>query len=206
VSIDSPSRLKIHQVKPAAKTLARAFHDDPVFVYFFPEVSSREDKSTRFFQMLISYSIHYGEAYCTTNLGGVAAWLPSDKLDMSVWGMIRSGVLPLLLALGRNSIKRMLHFDKYSVAAHKRNASFPHLVLQPLGVDPLVQGKGYASLLLRTKFERLDGEGKFCYVDTQTEKNVSMYKHYGFKVVEEFQIPDTAFNNWVMLREPRTTH
>jgi hypothetical protein len=30
-----------------------------------------------------------------------------------------------------------------------------------------------------------------------------MYEHYGFNVVEEFQIPDTQFNNWVMIREPK---
>ena len=199
---ENPKRFGIHQVKPAAKTLARAFFNDPVFEYFFPESSSRERKSVRFFEMLMSYSVFYGEAYYTTNLGGVAAWLPPDKLDMPVWGMMRSGVLTLLPVLGIRSIKRMLYFDKHSLAAHKRNTPFPHLILQPLGVDPLVQGKGHASLLLRTQFERLDKDGLSCYVDTQTEKNVSMYEHYGFKVAEKFQIPDTQFSNWVMIRKP----
>jgi ribosomal protein S18 acetylase RimI-like enzyme len=196
------NKIDLKQVEAAAVTLAKAFYNDPVFEYLFPDTSTREEKSTKFYKMFVNYTVRYGEVYSTSDFEGVAGWLPPEKMDMSTWGLIRSGVIPLLPILGMKCISRMFHFDKHSLAVHKRNTPFPHIVLQPLGVSPSVQGKGYASLLLRTKFEQLDEQGLPCYVDTQTEKNASMYEHYGFKVVEQFRIPDTQFDNWVMIRQP----
>ena len=79
--------------------------------------------------------------------------------------------------------------------------SFPHWYLQLLGVDPVYQGKGYASILLRAMFARIDEERLPCYVETQNEKNVPIYQHYGFKVVEEGIFPGSEVNTWAMLRE-----
>ena len=184
--------------------LARAFYDDPLFLYFFPDPSQRIKKSMSFFQLLVCYGIIYGEPEATSpSLEGIAIWLPSDNAYMSLWGMLRSGAVSLIFRAGMTAINRMMHFSKYASTIHKRHAPFRHWYLQPIGVDPPLQGKGYASVLLRSKFERSDREGLPCYLDTQTEKNVLTYEHYGFKVVEEYRIPSTTFNNWAMLREPQ---
>ena len=46
----------------------------------------------------------YGEVYATTsNLEGVAFWLPSEK-SFTMWRMIRSGFLSFLLRLGKKVI------------------------------------------------------------------------------------------------------
>jgi hypothetical protein len=41
-----------------------------------------------------------------------------------------------------------------------------------------------------------------CYLDTLDEKNVSLYEHLGFKLIEESTIPGTPLTCWAMLREP----
>jgi hypothetical protein len=66
------------------------------------------------------------------------------------------------------AIDRMLRFSEYTKAVHKRHAPFRHWFLQTLVVDLPLQAKGYASILLRTKVDRLDREGLPCYLDTQT--------------------------------------
>lgn len=109
--------------------------------------------------------------------------------------------MSLFLKLGIKTALRQLSYTDYGYSVHKRHASFRHWVLQPLGVDPMFQGKGYGSTLLKAMFARIDQEHLSCYLDTQTEKNVSFYQHHGFKVVEEFTLPGTKFNNWAMLRE-----
>jgi GNAT superfamily N-acetyltransferase len=183
--------------------LARAFSDDPLFTHFFPDPSEKSKKSLSFFHLLVRYGILYGEADATSPaLEGIAIWLPFDKAGISNWGMIHSGALTMAFRVGAMAVGRLLRFSKHANAVHKCHAPFRHRILQSIGVDPLLQGKGYASVLLKAKLERLDREGVPCYLDTQTEKNVIIYEHYGFKVVEEFRIPGTHFSNWAMLRKP----
>ena len=98
-------------------------------------------------------------------------------------------------------------FSRYLELMHKRVAPFPHWYLWNTGVDPQFQGKGYASKLLRAMFARIDKEGIPCYLETQREANLTLYQHYGFKVVEQFIAPETEFTNWSMLRDsPNKTH
>jgi hypothetical protein len=47
---------------------------------------------------------------------------------------------------------------------------------------------------------RIDKEGLPSYLETQEEKNVPLYEHFGFKVLEEVNIPDLDVTNWAMLR------
>jgi len=195
-------RLQKSQIKPAAEMLTRAFQDDPLSAYFIPDASERKNKSPYIFQVLIRYGILYGEVYATSpNLEGVAAWLPSEKADMALWRSIWSGGLSILFKLGIKALRRQLAFADCAYSIHKRHAPFRHWFLQPIGVDPVFQGKGYASTLLKAMFVRIDKEHLPCYLDTQTGKNVSIYQHHVFKVVEEFKTPGTDFSNWAMLRE-----
>ena len=46
--------------------------------------------------------------------------------------------------------------NKCEYACHKLHADFFHWYLNPIGIDPDFQGNGYASLLLRSKFEEID--------------------------------------------------
>lgn len=195
-------RLNQSQVKPAAEMLARAFQDDPLVVYFFPDAAERKNKSPHFFQILVRYGVLYGEAYAISqNLEGVAVWLPSEKANRPFWGMIRSGVLSMLPKIGKGVLGRLWRCNKCAASVHRRHAPFRHWLLEPIGVDPVFQGRGYAGILLKAMLARMDEEHLPCYLDTQTEKNVAIYQHYGFKVVEEFAIPGTGFSNWAMLRK-----
>jgi hypothetical protein len=50
---------------------------------------------------------------------------------------------------------------------------------------------------------RVDEEGLPCYLETLEEKNVRLYEHFGFKMIEKSAIPETGLTNWAMLREAR---
>jgi hypothetical protein len=50
-------------------------------------------------------------------------------------------------------------------------------------------------------FARIDQEHLPCYVETENEKNISFYQHFGLKVVEEGTIPETNTPHWALLRE-----
>jgi len=196
-------RLGKSQIKPAAEVLAKAFQDDPLFTYFIPDASVRKNKLPQAFRMMVRYGVLYGEVYATSpNFEGVAVWLPADKVRVTLWRGIRSGGLTYTLNLGLKSILRQIAAGDCMASMHRRHASYPHWYLFLLGVDPALQGKGYASTLLRAMLARTDGEHLPCYLDNTNEKNVSMYQHFGFRVIEEYKVPNTQISIWAMLREP----
>jgi len=95
----------------------------------------------------------------------------------------------------------MRYLGEYIDTVHKRLAPFEHWFLQTIGVDPQFKGKGYAGRLLRSMLARIDEEGLPCYLETLNEANVSLYEHFGFRVLEKSTIPGTNLTNWAMLRE-----
>ena len=196
-------RLQKSDIVGSSRMLTKAFLDDPLLIYFFPDLRQREEKSVSFFKLLVTYGVYYGEPEATSSaLEGIAIWLYYDNTDVSPWRFIRSGAMSMALKAGTMATGKMLIFGRHVSSVHKRHAPFRHCYLQTLGVNPASQGKGYASMLLRKKFDDLNRYRIPCYLDTQTERNLKIYEHFGFKVVEEFRVPGTTFKTWAMLRAP----
>jgi ribosomal protein S18 acetylase RimI-like enzyme len=84
---------------------------------------------------------------------------------------------------------------------HKRLTPFPHWYLEIIGVTPENQGKSFAGKLIRDMLVKIDEEGLPCYLETVEEKNVGIYRRFGFEVIETSQVPGTPLFTWAMLRE-----
>lgn len=192
------------EIKPASELLARAFHNYPLFANFIPAVSERSLLLPYLFQFLIRYSVLYGEVYATSpRLEGIAVCFESEKAKMTLWKMIRVMGFTLIYDYFRAAklISKLLSYNEYASKLQNRYAHYPHWYLFLIGVDPVFQGRGYVSALIRPIIGRLDREGLPCYLETQDEKNIPIYEHYGFKVVEKGTVPGTELNHWAMLRE-----
>jgi len=201
-------QLQKNDVRRVAEMLGRAFYDDPLTLYAYSDGERESGSLLYFFQFPIRYCLRYGEGYAPTpEIEGVALWLPSNKYPITFWRTLRTASLWFMFKtmgkIGSARIKRMAYIGKHIDEAHKRLAPFEHMYLWILGIDPEHQGKGYASKLLRPMFDRMDEDGIPCYLDTLTEKNVAMYEHLGFKVLEKIDIADTDITSWALLREPR---
>jgi len=197
-------RLDRSHVKTVATMLARVFWNYPISTYAYPDELVRERYLPRFFQYILYYCIRYGEVYATSSeIEGIAAWLPSDKFPVTVWKSLRSVPLSVFLNLDISSRRRMKPVGDYIDSTHLRLASFPHWFLQVIGVDPANQGKGYARKLLSPMLARIDNEGLPCYLETHDQKDVPIYEHFGFKVMENSTVTGTNLTNWSMLRELR---
>jgi ribosomal protein S18 acetylase RimI-like enzyme len=194
--------LDLNQIDAAASVLTRAFSSDPLFTYFFPTVEGRTKKLQTYFTVMIRYGLSNGEVVATSNeLEAVAIWLPPGRTGYSTGAMIVSGAQQMAVSFGVVPVAKMLRFSHYANRVHDRRAPFKHWYLQTIGVEPSAQGQGYASLLLRSQMERLDRNGLRCYLDTQSVRNVAIYEHYGFKVVEKLTLPHTDVSSWAMLRK-----
>jgi ribosomal protein S18 acetylase RimI-like enzyme len=202
-SLDNLIRLAKSQIKPASKVLARAFQDDPLWAYFIPDGLMRKSKLHYISDFLVRYGVLYCQSYATSGLEGVALWVSPEQGELTLWRMIRCGALTLYFNVGRKIVSRMNSFFDYSGKVHHRLAPFPHWYLGLIGVDPEFQGRGYASALIKPMLAQIDKEHLPCYLETANEKNVPVYEHYGFEVVESGTIPSSSVNYWAMLRAKR---
>jgi len=199
---DTTIRLEKNQTGPASQVLARAFTDDPGYIQLIPESGKRVELLRSMFRMVLFHAVLHGEVYAVSpRMEGIAAWLPSGVPDITFWEALRGGGLALIFKGGMEFIRRMKQDEDFMLELRRRLAPTPHWYLSVLGVDPEFQGRGCASRLLKPMLARLDAEKLPAYLETTTEDYVAMYRHFGFKLIQEAVLPASSAKIWMMLRE-----
>ena len=70
-----------------------------------------------------------------------------------------------------------------------------------IGVDPVKQGQGYGTALLRRSLELADRDGISAYLESTNPRNNPLYERFGFKSIGVIQTADSP-PMWPMLRKP----
>jgi ribosomal protein S18 acetylase RimI-like enzyme len=188
-----------------AAVLGRAFGECDLLRYFFPDEAQRHAVAHGFVSIALSVCLKYGEVYTTSEkLEGVAAWLPPGKAPFGGWQILRSVPFATLVRFGRQGAGRMRSFGGFVDGLHRRLVPYPHWYLQIIGVDPPYQGQGFSSRLVRPMLERIDRERMPCFLETNTEKNVGIYRRFGFEVISQDRLPGSEVTSFAMLRKPPT--
>ena len=191
-------------IEPASRVLSRAFHDSSIYIHAYPDAKEREKRTPRAFESVLRYGLRYGKVYTTSDrLEGVAVWMRPEMMNMTFRRMWWSNALWPAMRMGIRASVRMLRIDDYIEKKHPKLAPFDHWYLMLLGVDPKYQGSGYGGRLLRGMLSQADEAGLSCYLETTTKENVAMYRHFGFEVIDEFTVPKTPVEIWIMLRKRR---
>jgi GNAT superfamily N-acetyltransferase len=202
-SLDNLVPLTKAQLKPAAEMVARAFRDEPLGVYLFPDLAEREKKLPGIFRSRLIYGLLYGGAVVFPNLEGVVVWVPSERSHRTLWRDIRSGRTAMLFSLGRKARARWKALGAYVGAMKKRHVPAAYCYGLLLAVDPAYQGQGYGGALLKAVLAEADREHRPCYLETLSQRDVSFFEHFGFSVVEEGLLPGTELKLWAMMREKK---
>jgi len=192
-------KIKKKEIKKAANILTSAFYDDPIY----NKMNISEDKRRKIFEMMIKFSFRYGNLISTSeNLEGVMAINPHDK-DMTFWRIIRSGAFFTSLKLA--SIQKTMGAVEKAMKEPKKNLDIgAYIYLFTIGVSQEFQGKGFGGKLLRAIVEKADTERKPMYLETQNEKNVSLYEKYGFYIYKKIDLPDPLnLPMWLMVRDAK---
>lgn len=202
-SFSNVVRLERAQAGKAVETLARAFSDYVLIRHFFPMKEHREKFVRYFVSIPLYYGMRYGEVYTTShNMEGAAVWIPSQNHPLSPARVFQSVPFTALAGFAMSGAARMRAVDSFLNDAHKRLVPCEHWYLQMIGVDPVCKGKGYSSTLIKPMIYRADRENLPCFLETNTEENTRIYRHFGFEVIEESLVPGTDVMNWAMLRKP----
>jgi len=184
-----------------ARTLARAFADDPVMCWFLPDPHRRQERIEAFFRDLELGGPfgRVGEVTTTADLDASAVWLPPERWRLPVLDQLR--MLPAMIRIVslRYIGSRLSGFRKVE---QRHPASPAHWYLATLGTDPSRQGRGLGSALLADKLAHLDAEGIPSYLESSKERNVPFYERHGFVVTDTYDLPDGP-RLWLMWRDPR---
>jgi ribosomal protein S18 acetylase RimI-like enzyme len=186
----------------AAATLARAFHDDPIFEWALPDPERRALVLPVFFAAVTRVAMYHNETYTTPDIPGVAVWYPPDPPPATRSQVKESGMLDLPDAFGRDDYERFRAGIDVLEHLHKRDMAQPHWYLGVLGVDPAMQGRGIGSALIAPVLDRADAARLPCYLETEKEINVAFYRRHGFEVIVEDSVADGGPRFWTMVRWP----
>ncbi len=202
ILISGLTRIELDTVERAAAACAGAFADDPPTLFLIPNRKKRANLHFAFEYYLRMCILSGGDAYTTSpDCEAVAVWAFSSAKE-SFWNAVRAGYPFLPLRCGWRFLVKDAQGIDFCNKIRNQYAPARHCYLELLAVAPGQQGKGYASLLVRPMLQKLDQRGMPCYLETQSQRNVSIYQHLGFSVVHETCMPGTEFPLYSMLRSP----
>ncbi len=193
-------RLDRARIGAAATVAARAFENDPMFTYIFPDPAHRQHLLRRFMVTALRYGTLFGEVYTTPDNAGSALWLTPDQPGITTGRMIRAGMAVLPITIGLPAFRRFLRFVSYGDRVHAQLMREPHWYLLNLAVDPARQRQRIGSALLEPVLARADRHQQPCYLETNNPDNLVFYANHGFAEAHAGQVPNGGPAFWGLVR------
>lgn len=132
-------------------------------------------------------------AYVSEDGGGAAMWLPPgvepdlETLDR----LIRENADPPILSDVEGIFDAMARYHPQE----------PHWYLPLIGTDPMRQGQGIGSALMKHALARCDRDGVAAYLESSNPLNIPLYRRHGFDILGTIQIGSSPVLT-PMLRQP----
>ena len=189
-------------VPALARVLARAFFDDPVFVWLSPNASRRRSALPGFFAALARHHFLAGPgaevATTDSGIGAVALWEPPGVAEPSARAQVAMLPSAVRAFRGRLGVARALTAEMTAV-----HPEAPHWYLAMIGSDPQFRGGGFGHALMRSRLDRCDAECAPAYLESSNPDNIGYYQRFGFEVTGEIAMPGGGPSLWPMWRQPR---
>ncbi|MYS91951.1 MULTISPECIES: GNAT family N-acetyltransferase [Streptomyces] len=192
----TPKTATIDDAPLIGRTLARAFDDDPMMRWLFPDDASREAGLGRYFTTIFTRQyVHHG--VCERTEAAAAFWVPPEAQAKAVPDA--ETIQELQNILGDRA---PLFRDTVETAA-RHTPREPHWSLAVIGADPAARGQGHGAALLRSGLAKADAAGLPAYLESSKPSNLPFYEHFGFTVCAELRLPENGPVLWAMGRGPR---
>lgn len=186
-----------------AEVAADAYRDYPLHIWFangeYDDEMSRLIMKTSL-RTMTKDALIYADS---EEINGFAVWLPFGFTGERTIPFLTNGGLELLFHSGISIIGKLRSYEKTAMNIKKEITNNFDWYLYNLSVRQESQGKGIASKLMRPMLDFCDREKMVAYLETNKEKNVGMYEHYGFELKKEVIIPKSNISHYAMIRDPR---
>jgi ribosomal protein S18 acetylase RimI-like enzyme len=178
------------------RTATRAFADDPVMRWFYPDDHEYEALQPTMVGFMALRWLATQTMWCTDDGVAMAGWVPPGRPEVDV---------------ERPAIDhpdwRLARFGAIVAALDDHTPPEPHWYLNLLATHPDWQRQGLGGALMNVVFALADEAGLPCYLETETTANVAYYRHHGFEVRSEWDLQvgdDSGPHMWGMLRPHRS--
>jgi GNAT superfamily N-acetyltransferase len=174
-------------------SLTLAFATDPIMRWTWPDPYRYATYWPKFADAFGGRAFDQGTAYGLEDCVAVALWMPPGV------GPDEATVMELMgESLEEQTLAEVNDlFDQMG----RLHPTTEHWYLPLTGVDPVAQGRGLGSALLRHALANCDREGLPAYLEATTPRNRDLYERHGFNVVELIQAASSP-PMWAMLRAP----
>ncbi len=186
-------------VPALAAMLTRAFLDDPVAEWAFPQAHLRPRALERFQRRRLLQLLGEDEVWTSEELTCAALWAPPGRWRTTLREdavLLECFAHPRLLARAPLALFGWLGLER------RHPPHPPHYYLAVLGTDPEHQGRGLGSALLAPVLERCDEDGVGAYLESSKERNVDFYARHGFRATGKIRLLHGP-PMWPMWRDPR---
>jgi len=184
-----------------ATVFLSAFRDDPFMLSLFSSARDIQKAMDADFRYMIEKARVNGVVFRTSDAyEGASVWCLTG-FPKSTFGLNMRIAWFMLNQFKARDLKKFVSFYIKVEKAHIRIIKRPHYYLELLGVDEKFQGKGFASKLIKPVLAHADRSRRVCYLETQNEKNVVLYQHFGFEVADMIQTGFGGDAYYLMLRK-----
>ena len=196
-------RMRETDIPLFARCCASAYSDYPVFKDVCPDgydpkavmnIMTTNLKATRNSMLCFSPD---------KDVRAIAQWMPPGRAGTVAEAFDESGGEDLKVSMYPGVVEKLNAMEDYCMELMDRYSDDRTWYLNNIAMYPEEQGKGRASVLMRPMLRYFDRVRCSCYLETHKERNVRIYEHYGFKVMEVGKIPGTDIAHYAMLREPQ---
>lgn len=183
----------------ARTVLARAFVDDPLMVWFFPDEEVRPHAVAAMFGLFAEHYLADGrvDVLLRPDPVGVAMWQwPSAEAAPDTGPEELPSIGGLLAAL--MGAERAMEVGAAMGTLPALRPPQPHAYLHLLGVDPGSWRRGGGGELLERGLAATRDAGLVACLDTMNPANVPFYEAHGFTVRAEVQLAPDGPTSWAM--------
>jgi GNAT superfamily N-acetyltransferase len=194
VDATAPRRAQPEDLEAVTDTLWRAFEQDPLWGWAFPEHA----KLRPMWRLYVSSALKHEWVWTVGEFAAATVWIPPGETELTPEE--EAGLPRLMDELAGDRAADVLGlFDAFE-AAHPHDPAHYYLTL--LGTRPEERGNGIGMRLLAANLALIDAEGACAYLESSNSANEPRYESVGFRPRGSFTTPDGAREVVTMWREP----
>jgi ribosomal protein S18 acetylase RimI-like enzyme len=204
--------IRATDVPTLAPLLAEALAVDAGYQYLFPDAALRVAGLSEFFAGNLKTHLPHACTHALRDQRGVVATVtlrPPGGVPISMWTMLRHGLLPFGFSHGVGAVKRLLWLkETYDALEAEAAEHQPHWYVHMMAVRPDAQGQGRGTALLERMLRQTADAGspRSTVLTTHLTQNLVFYRRSGFEVTDERELspPGGApYVVWSMVRKAR---
>lgn len=177
-----------------AAAMTMAFSTDPAARWAWPDPLQYMKTFMPLVTLFGGRSFDHGSAYVIGDFCGVAQWLPPgiQPDDEAIGALFRQ-------TMSEPKLGEVLFLFEQMAGFHPHE---PHWYIPLIGVDPMFQGRGCGTRLMRQGLAACDRDHHLAYLEATSPASRALYERLGFRVLGEIRSGDSP-PMFPMLREPR---